>query len=87
MKSVKESSLKSKLKSYKFDDPKRIDYEILNPRKVYVRVYILEGLDIWELDGDRDTYIKIKLGEKEIDDQKGRILETDNPKFYKYFEL
>ncbi|XP_075063448.1 fer-1-like protein 5 isoform X2 [Mixophyes fleayi] len=59
------------------------------PQDCLVRVYIVRGLHLPPRDktGLCDSYIKISLGEKKMDNRKNYIPSTLNPVFGKLFEL
>ena len=72
-----------------FNDPRKIDYDILNPQPVIVKLYILEAYDLMSRDddGNSDPYLKIQLGRKKINTEKDYFENTTNPKFYNQYEF
>ena len=66
LESVKFSKLASELVD---SELKKFDKEFLTRTMVIIRVYILKGISLAQMDDDSlsDPYIKIKLGNKSVD--------------------
>ena len=60
-----------------------------HPKPYRVRVYATMGFSLQPMDygGLSDPYLKVRLGEHEIDDCSSYISDTLDPEFYKLFEL
>lgn len=73
------------------DDPEDLykDYkQFLEPTNLVCRVYILKGKSLTPNDTkNSDPYLFIKCGSFEIDDEKNVIEDTNNPGFYKHFDI
>ena len=78
----------SKLKN--FEKYEKLTKSILIKHQVIIRVYILEFNDLpsKDLTSESDPYIKIYLGEKKkFDEQKYYLNDTQNGKWYKYYDI
>ena len=65
---------------------------VMLPRPVSVRLYVLKGFNIVPMDygsggGKSDPYLKLSLGSQKVSDRKHYIDNTVEPEFYKSFEL
>lgn len=73
------------------DDPEDLyrDYkQFLEPTNLVCRVYILKGKSLTPNDTkNSDPYLYIKCGSHVIDDEKNVIEDTNNPGFYKHFDI
>ncbi|CAI2384461.1 unnamed protein product [Moneuplotes crassus] len=73
------------------DDPQELynKYKrFLVPTNLVCRVYILKGKSLTPKDSrNSDPYIIIKCGSKVINDEKNVIDDTNNPGFYKHFDI
>lgn len=60
----------------------------LEPTSIVCRVYILKGKSLTPNDDkNSDPYLFIKCGNNKINDEKNVINDTNNPGFYKYFDI
>ena len=73
-----------------FEKYEKLTKSILIKHPVIIRVYILELNDLpsKDLTSESDPYIKIYLGEKKyFDEQKNYLNNTQNAKWYKYYDI
>ena len=83
-----DSGIISQLKN--FEKYEKLTKSILVKHNVIIRVYILELNDLpsKDLTNESDPYIKIYLGEKKyFDEQKYYLNNTNNGKWYKYYDI
>jgi hypothetical protein len=73
------------------DDPKILYEEYkkyLTPHSLVCRVYILKGKSLTPNDSkNSDPYLLIKCGRSVVNDSKNVIDDTNNPGFYKHFDI
>jgi hypothetical protein len=73
------------------DDPKDLFREykqFLEPHYLVCRVYILKGKSLTPNDSkNSDPYLLIKCGGSEVNDSDNAIDDTNNPGFYKHFDI
>ena len=73
-----------------FEKYEKLTKSILVKHEVIIRVYVLEFNDLpsKDLTSESDPYIKIYLGEtKYFDEQKNYLNNTNNGKWYKYYDI
>ena len=73
-----------------FEKYEKLTKSILIKHQVIIRVYILEFNDLprKDLTSESDPYIKIYLGDKiKFDEQKNYLDNTQNGKWYKYYDI
>jgi hypothetical protein len=83
-----ESGVLNQLKNY--EKYEKLKKSILIKHQVIIRVYILEINDLpkKDLTSESDPYIKIYLGDKKkFDEQKYYLNNTQNGKWYKYYDI
>ena len=83
-----DSGVLSQLKN--FEKYEKLTKSILIKHPVIIRVYVLElnELPSKDLTSESDPYIKIYLGEKKyFDEQKNYLNNTNNAKWYKYYDI
>lgn len=63
--------------------------DLLNPKEVYVRLYILRGSKLTPKDdnGSSDPYLVVSLGEKTYNLRKEYLKRSLEPEFFEYFEF
>jgi hypothetical protein len=79
-----------KAKAAKKPPPPMVDMHTLaNPKPYRIRVYVIKALQLMSMDagGLSDPFLKIRLGEQEIDDVEHTHQDTVAPEFYRTFEL
>ena len=60
----------------------------LNPKTVVVRLYVLKGKSLTPKDTNTsDPYLVIKLGDKVIKDMDSLRPKTNNPKFFRSYDI
>ena len=73
------------------DDPEDVyrDFkQFLQPSNLVCRLYVLKGKSLTPNDNkNSDPYLFIKCGSLEINDEKNSIDDTNNPGFYKHFDI
>lgn len=63
--------------------------ELLQPKSLFLRLYILRGIKLMPMDrnGKSDPYLIIKLGKHKISTRERHLKKTIDPEFYESFEI